>query len=126
MPPSEIPQVNGRDLEVAEVEGPNGLFHVALAGSRKEGGSGYFYQDGRGRFFFYAFWIIKPIKRWDVSFATKGPWTGGPFTTTRENEAIFKKNIEFFFKTRSVLDPAQPGDGSFAEFPVNFSWGIAR
>jgi hypothetical protein len=126
MNPGETPQVNGRDLKVAEIKGPNGSFHVAFAGSHKERDNGFFYQDTRGRFFFYAFWNTEPTKHWDVAFATKGPWTGGPFKTTPENEVIFKQNIEFFFKTRYVLDPAKPGDGSFAEFPVNFSWGIAR
>jgi hypothetical protein len=126
MPPSQIPQLNGRDLKVAEVEGPGGVFHIAFAGARKDGDRGYFYEDSRGRFFFYAFWIIEPTKHWDVSFATKGPWTGGPFKTTPENEAIFKKNIEYFFKTRRITDPVLPGDGSYAEVPVNFSWGIAR
>ena len=96
MPAGEIPQLNGRDLKVAEVEGPGGVFHVAFAGARKDGDHGYFYQDSRGRFFFYAFWNTKPNKNWDVSFATQGPWTGGLFITTRENEAVFKQNIEFF------------------------------
>jgi len=119
-----VPQINGRDLKLANIDGPNGRFVIAYAGTRKESDDGFFYQDERGRFGFYAALRIEAIKRWDVTSATTGAWSGVPFKTSYENELTFRQNIEFFFKTRRVTDPTRLGDGSYTDTPVTFSWRI--
>lgn len=123
---NSIPQVYGKDLQVVEIEGPCGRFKVAAAGARPEGGTGYFYQDERGRFFFYEEFIGSPAVSRNVTRATTGAWSGIAFETTSENEGCLRQNIEFFFKTRVPYDPKRLGDKSTAELPITFSWRIVR
>ena len=126
MTDNSIPQRNGIELKVAEIEGPNGGFKIAFAGTRPEESFIYFYQDLRARFFFYATMISKPKISWEVTSATLGLGRGVPFMATRENEAIFKQNIEFFFKTRNWIRPKEYGDDSMAAAAIAFSWGIVK
>lgn len=123
---NSIPQIHGKDLEVAEIDGPCGRFKVASAGSRLEGGMGFFYQDERARFFFYGEFYNKPAARWDFTRATTGPFGGVAFKTTSQNEDCFRQNIEFFLKTRHWFHPSRPGDASTVGTAVTFSWRIVR
>jgi hypothetical protein len=120
------PKIDGIPLKLTRLEGPGGPFKIGFAGIRKESDSGYFYQDDRGGFGFYAESRDKPATGWDVNYASRGAWSGAPFKTTPENEAVFRQNIEFFFKTRDWLNPEQPGDESTLGVPVTFSWKIAQ
>ena len=78
-PDNSIPQIHGRDLKAAEIDGRCGRFKVAFAGSRPDGGMGYFYEDERARFFFYGEFQNEPPVNWDVGRATTGPWSGIAF-----------------------------------------------
>jgi hypothetical protein len=119
-----VPKVYGISLELTEIYGPSGPFAVAYAGTSKESADGYFYRDQRGQFGFFAEMRADP-EGWDVNGATTGAWSGGLFVTTRENEAAFRQNIAFFFKTRNWVRPERPGDASTVATPVTFSWSIA-
>ena len=120
----ETPKIYGFTLKLTEIDGPSGPFAIAYAGTRKESDDGYFYRDSRGEFGFYAA-LQGKLEIWVVTGATTGAWCGGLFWTTRENEAAFRQNLEFFFKTRHWGDPERPGDASTAATPVTFSWRIA-
>jgi hypothetical protein len=120
------PKISGISLKLTPLEGPGGRFQIAYAGTRKESDDGYFYQDDRGRFGFYAQLRTTAGASWNVNRATTGAWAGGPFRTSRENEAVFRQNIEFFFKTRHWLDPERQGDASTLGTPVTFSWNVVQ
>jgi len=123
MTENAIPEINGKDLKITEIDGPKGRFGVAFVGSDKDGDHRYFYQDERDQFSFYVDFESKPIVRCVVTRATKG---SGPFRTSNDNESCFRQNIEFFFKTRHWLSPWRPGDDSSAVTPVSFSWRIVQ
>jgi hypothetical protein len=118
----QTPQVDGVDLKVSQLDGPSGLFRVAFAGGHKEGDQGFFYQDERARFFFYGELKTKPVLAWTIYRATLGPWSGSPIRAGVEDEAAFRRNIEFFFQTRSWFMPHQPGDAGTAAAPITFVW----
>jgi hypothetical protein len=122
----DTPQINGRDLKVAQLDGPGGPFKIAFAGAHKEGDHAFFYQDARGRFFFYGELTTKPALAWKIFRATLGAWTGTPISVSADDEAVFRENIEFFFRTRSWFIPHQPGDGGTAAAPVTFVWKVIR
>jgi len=119
-----VPQINGIDLKIAQIDGPNGRFDLAFAGAHKEGDNGFFYRDERGRFFFYAERYSAPSISWNVTHASTEAWSGASFKTSPENEEIFKKNIEFFFKTRRSSDPTKRGDDTSEPTLIKFSWRI--
>ena len=121
-----IPQIYGKDLKIVEIDGPRGQFGVAPAGSLPELGTGYFYQDKHGRFFFYEEFVGRPAVARKVTYAGTGARPGIPFKTTAENESYFRQNIEFFFKTRVPFDPIRLRDESDAALPVTFSWRIVQ
>jgi hypothetical protein len=114
------------DLQLTPLEGPGGLFKIAFAGLRKdETDAGYDYQDDRGCFGFYA--EVTTSDKVNVNGAQDGrAWSGGgPFQTSPQNEAIFRRNIEFFFQTRDWWYPEKPSDAAVG-LPVTFSWDILR
>jgi hypothetical protein len=47
-----VPQMQGRDSPVATIDGPHGPFQIAFAGTDRDDGTSYFYQDERARFGF--------------------------------------------------------------------------
>jgi hypothetical protein len=124
-----VPDVTGflgPDVKVTAIDGPNGRFWIAFAAVRRGGGNDYFYEDERARFCFWAeFYYGQMPTHWDVKGATRQLQGGGLFTSSAENAAVFRSNIEFFFKTRRWTDPARPGDASSAQVPVSFSWSVA-
>jgi hypothetical protein len=119
------PQMQGRDLDVVRIDGPNGPFDIAYAGANSEGEHAFFYRDPRGRFFFYAEFYTKPPRRWDVTRATNGPRSADMLKSTGDNDAVFRENITFFLRTRDWMNPGEPADASVATRPVSFSWKIA-
>jgi hypothetical protein len=109
---------------VITIDGPQGPFQIALAGTHRDGGTSYFYQDERARFNFY---VEKHFdaKPWiDVKRAFIAPFSPLSFKTSKENESIFRRNIELFFKTRSWTSASRRGDHSTAKVVVIFSWTI--
>ena len=125
----DVPQVKsvlGRDLRVGAINGPDGRFWIAFEGMRREDGTDYFYEDERARFWFLADCDFgqTPL-RWEVKNATQRFRGGGFFKSSPQNEAIFRRNIEFFVKTRYWMEPWKRGDGSTAEVSVSFSWSVA-
>jgi hypothetical protein len=102
-----IAQIDGRTIKVTQIDGPNGPFEIAAVRLLREEGTRYFYQDQRGRFFFLAIRGSKPESNWEIH-------SEPPFRTSRENEAFFRQNIEYFFKTRtaatSILFPWKISD----------------
>jgi len=125
-----VPQVKsalGRDLRVAAIDGPDGRFWIAFGGMRREEGSDYFYEDTRGRFWFWAECDYRQTPpRWEVKNATQQMQHGGLFKSSPLDEAFFRRNIEFFFKTRDWTGPWRPGDASTANVPVIFSWSVVQ
>lgn len=119
------PQVNGRNAKIAEIDGPAGRFNVAALRIDKEGQRCFFYQDEHVHFYFYGELRTKPSVEWIVTGASSREGIG-PFTTTPENEAVFRANIEYFLKTRSASDPTRFGDESTVSVPVHFTWRIIR
>lgn len=118
---SSTPQIEDDDPGFVPIDGPDGRFWVAFTGSRPEEPLGFFYRDSRARFCFYA--KVDPIAMaWNVSRTSTGMWNGPYFKTTADSEAIFRRNIAFFFATRRATDPARMGDGSAG--PTIFSWKI--
>jgi hypothetical protein len=120
------PKVNGRDLKVVRIDGPNGLFEVAYGGGNSEGEHAFFYRDTHGRFFFYAELFTSPPKHWDVTRATTELRTGSQFKTRSDLEAVFRKNIEYFLGTRDWMSPDERMDASVAQRPVSFLWNIVQ
>ena len=120
---SSTPQIEDDDPSLVPIDGPDGRFWVAFTGSRREAPFGFLYRDSRARFGFYA-QVDRNAKAWNVSRTSAGAWTGAYFKTTANNEAIFRRNIAFFFETRNPLRPAQPGDGSAGQ--TIFSWDIIQ
>ena len=114
-------QIEDDDPNLVPIDGPDGRFWVAFTGSCREAPLGFFYRDNRARFGFYA--DMDPIvKAWNVTRTSTGVWTGPYFKKTADSEAIFRRNIAFFFATRRATDPARMGDGSAG--PTIFSWKI--
>ena len=117
----------GRDLQVAAIDGSNGRFWIAFGGTRREEGSDYFYEDERGRFWF---WVERDYGQtppgWEVKNATTQMQGGASFKSIPQNEAIFRSNIEFFFNTRRSSAPWKPREGTTAKVPVSFSWSVVQ
>jgi hypothetical protein len=120
-----IPQVNGSDAKIAEIDGPAGQFEVAAISINKDGEHRFFYRDEHAHFYFYAERPIKPVAQWIVTGASDEAGSA-PFISTPENEVGFRANIEHFFKTRRSSNPTKFGDESTAQVPVSFSWRITR
>ena len=120
---SSTPKANDNDLNLVEIDGPDGKFWVAFTGIRREEPFGFFYRDSRAQFGFYAD-LDRNTKAWNVSRTSTGVWTGAYFKTTADKESIFRTNIAFFLETRNPVKPAQPGDGSTG--PTIFSWNIIQ
>jgi hypothetical protein len=120
------PQKQGKDLRVVTIDGPQGPFQIALAGTHSDGGTSYLYQDERARFEFYVEKHFK-AKPWiDVKRALIVPSSRLSFKTSKENESIFRSNIELFFKTRSWTSASRRGDHSTTKVVVLFSWTIVQ
>jgi len=120
------PQRQGRDLRVVTIDGLQGPFQIALAGTHRDGGTTYFYQDERAHFNFYVEKHFE-AKPWiDVTRAFIAPSSPLSFKTSKENESIFRSNIELFFKTRSWTSASRRGDHSTAKVVVIFSWTIVQ
>jgi hypothetical protein len=122
-----VPQRQGRDSRVATIVGPHGLFQIAFAGADRDGGTSYFYQDERGRFGFLVEEHLVGEIRFDVKLATaRGPESALAFKTSEDNEAIFRSNIDFFFKTRNWILPWRSLGASSATITVVFSWKLLQ
>src|ERR1700722_8530559 len=116
------PKIHGQDLKVVTLTGPSGDFGIAYAGSRPEGGHGFYYQAEGEQFFFYAQLKTEPAMKWVVTGAQTRAWSGAPFRTYAQKEPAKRANIEFFFHTRRCFSPEQPGDASSQAMPVEFTW----
>ena len=116
-------QENDDDLNLVEIDGPDGKFWVAFTGMRREAPFGFFYRDSVAQFGFYAD-VDRNTKTWNVSRTSAGVWTGAYFKTTADNEAIFRRNIALFLETRDALEPAKLKDRSAG--PTIFSWNIVQ
>jgi hypothetical protein len=123
-----VPQMQGRDLKVATIDGPNGPFQIAFVCMYRDGdGTSYFYQDERARFGFLVDKHLVGEIRIDVKLASAGgPSSGVAFKTSQDNEEIFCSNIEFFFTTRIWMLPWRLLTPSSAKIIVNFSWSIVQ
>lgn len=106
------------DSKIVNIQGPNGEFGIAAAGTTKEGFC-YLYSDGKHRFFFYASISRKPV--WTVAVES----TSG-IQVSREDEAVLKENISHFFRTRDFTRPEKSGFASAENVVISFSWGIAQ
>jgi len=118
------PKINGRDLKVVTLTGPGGDFGIAYAGSRKEGGHGFYYEAEGEQFFFYAEFKTEPPMKWVVRGAQTRAWSGAPFKILAQKEPAKRANIEFFFHATRWFRPELPGDASTQTVPVEFTWMI--
>jgi hypothetical protein len=122
-----VPQMQGRDLPVATIDGPHGAFQIAFAGINRDDGTSYFYQDERVRFGFLVEKHLTGGLCIDVKWATTGGVESGlAFKTSKDNEEILCHNIELFFKTRHWIRPWLPRDANSATVTVIFSWNIVQ
>lgn len=110
--------LNDPSFKIAEIDGPNGTFGIAFGGTTKEA-LYYLYRDSKHRFFFYADVNPKPIWRVTVE-STSG------ISVSREEEALLRGNIDFFFRTRDNIRPAKEAPAGGAAEIVDFKWRVAR
>jgi hypothetical protein len=110
--------LNDPSFKIAEIDGPNGTFGIAFGGTTKEN-LYYLYRDSKYRFFFYADVNPKPIWRVTVE-STSG------ISVSHEEEALLRKNIDFFFRTRDNIRPEQQARAGAAAEVVEFTWRVAR
>ena len=120
-----IPQVDGGEVKMTEIDGPAGRFNVDTVRIDKDGVRHIQYQDAHANFYFYVELCTKPSQEWIVTGASNEA-RSGPFITTPENAAIFRVNIEYFLKTRWDSNPTRHADESAALVPVKFTWRIVR
>jgi hypothetical protein len=122
-----VPQMQGRDLPVAMIDGPDGAFQIAFAGINRDSGTSYFYQDERVRFGFLVEKHLTGELSIDVKWATAaGVESGLAFKTSKDIEEILRRNIELFFKTRHWIRPWLPRDANSSAVTVIFSWSIVK
>ena len=67
-----VPQMQGRDVPVATIDGPHGAFQIAFAGTNRDDGTSYLYQDERVRFGFFVEKHLTGELCIDVKWATTG------------------------------------------------------
>jgi hypothetical protein len=107
------------------ISGPAGPFEIAFATATPDRLFGYHYRDTAHDFYFYAEATSLPFWNVKVPYAVTGPARTAVYKVTADQERSIRANIEFFFKTRAGIRPAQelaPG----TKVVVNFEWRIVR
>lgn len=118
-----VPTIRGKQLRLHTLDGPNGKFEIAGAGTDKEGTTTYFYRDETMQCFFLVSLRTQPNPSWLVSSVGQ---FGKALRASVEQEVLLKQNIEFFFKTRDWSNPGNPAKTGVGDWPVDFQWRVER
>jgi hypothetical protein len=111
--------------KLVPINGPAGPFEIAFAGLNRDQECNYRYRDKAHDFYFSAEVTPRPFWNIKILSAVTAPLRSTVYKVSADDERSLRANIEFFFKTRADIQPAEelkPG----TVVVVSFEWRIVR
>jgi len=110
-------------VEFAEINGPNGVFYIAIAGGKPELEIANQYKDAKRSFYFYTNYIDMGNSTYilDVTNITLRPFRPAVTKLGEDTDKILE-NIEYFLRTREIYFPSQNLAKPEFLVGVQFSW----